>query len=59
MRGRLKNSLLSRRLFSKSANWENCSSISDCTAGKYEDYDICNKNALFAWKCQVIFDPVF
>ena len=29
-----------RRPFSKRSNWQNCSSISVCTAGQYEGYDI-------------------
>ena len=47
------------RLFSKRANWQECSTISDCTTGQYERYGIYNKNALLPWKYHVGFDPVF
>ena len=52
-------SIFWHRLFSKRANWQNCGSISDCSTRQYESYGIHNKNALFAQKQQVSFDPIF
>ena len=51
-----------RRRFVDAGYFQNAqigSSISDCTTGQYEGYGIYNKNAICAWKYQVIFDSVF
>ena len=48
-----------QREVNKQPTCQNCSSISNCTTREYKGYDIYNKKALFAWKYEVSFDPVF